>query len=96
MPSSIVRTSIYCGPNKWNNQGPLIDAASAAGGIGWGLKRLSREKPGKSPGPRAVINERRRATNYNPNRKTCVQTAHACLIVLCLSSSPTFFLLNTD
>lgn len=71
MLSTVLITFIYCRPNKWNNQGPLIQAASGAGGCvrvlnGSTGKRL--ESPLES---RAVINEQRTATNYmhRPKKK---------------------------
>lgn len=64
MLSTILITFIYCGPNKWNNQGPLIDAVSGAGGCMGVLKGHRGKKLGSPLESHAVINERRTATNY--------------------------------
>ena len=64
MISSILITFIYCMPNKWNNQGPLIDTVSGAGGCMRVLKGRGGKKPESPLESRAVINEWRMATNY--------------------------------
>lgn len=68
MRSTILITFIRCGPNKWNNQGPLIDVAGGCMAV---LKERRGRRRGSPREPCAVINETSTATNYThmPKRK---------------------------
>ena len=78
MLSTILITFIYCGPNKWNNQRPLIDTASGSWGCMGVLKGRSGKRPESPLESCAVINERRTGTNYThrPNQKEIHTLTH--------------------
>ena len=80
MLSTILITFIYCGPNKWNNQRPLIDTASRSWGCMGVLKGRSGKRPESPLESCAVINERRTGTNYThrPNQKEIHTLTHTC------------------
>lgn len=92
MLSTILITFIYCRPNKWNNQEPLIQAASGA----WGCMAVLKGSRGKrleSPlESRAVINEWRTATNYMHSPKKADMHTHSLHVhTINLFLSPLFF-----